>query len=120
TLKEISFYTPGQHYKADVKPEEGCVWIRAMVSDHGIQRTSSAAKAKLDILADAMTMPHETYRERLERFLRQNGFEIGTGTGRPPDLEPGHKPGFYLRLHAASQPRQFTHGKQVAGNASQS
>ena len=76
TLKEISFYTPGQHYKADVKPEEGCVWIRAMVSDHGIQRTSSAAKAKLDILADAMTMPHETYRERLERFLRQNGFEM--------------------------------------------
>ena len=74
TLKEISFYTPGQHYKADVKDD--CVWIRAMVSDYGVQRTASAAKAKLDILADAMSMEREAFRERLERFLRQNGFEL--------------------------------------------
>jgi hypothetical protein len=74
TLKEISFYTPGQRYKADVR--DNCVWIRAMVSDYGVQRTASAAKAKLDILADAMAMERNAFRERLEKFLRQNGFEI--------------------------------------------
>jgi hypothetical protein len=74
TLKEISFYTPGRHYKADVKDD--CVWIRAMVSDYGVQRTKGATKAKLDILRDAMSMEREAYRERVERFLRQNGFEL--------------------------------------------
>jgi hypothetical protein len=74
TLKEISFYTPGQHYKADVKDD--CVWIRAMVSDYGVQRTKDAAKAKLDILRDALTMEREAYRVRVEGFLRQNGFSV--------------------------------------------
>jgi len=36
----------------------------------------SSVKAKLDILADAMTMPHEAFRGGLERFLHQNEFEI--------------------------------------------
>src|SRR5262249_27076785 len=33
-LKLISFHNPGQHFKADLKDD--CVWIRAMVSDHGV------------------------------------------------------------------------------------
>ena len=47
-----------------------------MTSDYGVQRTASAAKAKLDILADAMSMERNAFRERLEKFLRANGFEI--------------------------------------------
>jgi len=47
-----------------------------MTSDHGIQRTSDAARAMLDILDDAVRMPREAFRERLERFLHENGFEI--------------------------------------------
>ena len=47
-----------------------------MVSDHGVQRTESAAKAKLDILAYAIRMTPAAFREWLERFLRENGFEI--------------------------------------------
>jgi hypothetical protein len=31
---------------------------------------------RLSILDDAMTMSREAFRERLERFLRQNGFEL--------------------------------------------
>jgi len=75
TLKVISFHNPGVHFKADLKDD--CVWIRAMVSDHGIQRTASAAKAKLSILDDALKMAPPAFRDRLEKFLRENGFEIG-------------------------------------------
>ncbi|MGH9753278.1 MAG: DUF1761 domain-containing protein [Blastocatellia bacterium] len=74
TLKLIAFHNPPMHFKTDVKPD--CIWIRSMTSDHGIQRTASAAKAKLDILNDAMRMEREAFRERLEKFLRENGFEI--------------------------------------------
>lgn len=74
TLRIVSFHTPGQHYKVDVKDD--CVWIRAMVSDHGVQRTASTAKATLSILTDAVRMDRDKFRERLENFLRQNGFEI--------------------------------------------
>jgi hypothetical protein len=34
------------------------------------------AKATLEILHDAMAMERNAFRERLERFLKQNGFEI--------------------------------------------
>jgi hypothetical protein len=75
TLKLIAFHTGRQvHFKADLK--EDCVWIRSMTSDHGIQRTAQACRAKRDILQDAMVMPREAFRERLEKFLRQNGFQI--------------------------------------------
>jgi hypothetical protein len=73
-LKLIAFEHSPLHFKADVKDD--CVWIRAMASDHGIQRTKNSAKAKLDILNDAMTMAPNAFRERLEKFLRQSGFEI--------------------------------------------
>jgi len=34
------------------------------------------AKARLSILDDAMTMSRDAYRDRVERFLRQNGFDL--------------------------------------------
>jgi hypothetical protein len=42
----------------------------------GTQQTTHSAKAKLEILDDAVTMPRDAYRARLERFLRGNGFTI--------------------------------------------
>jgi hypothetical protein len=74
TLRLIGFHTPGQHYKADLKTN--CVWIRAMVSDSGVQRTESAAKANLSILRDALSMPRDAFRDRLEKFLVENGFQL--------------------------------------------
>jgi len=47
-----------------------------MTSDHGIQRTADAVRARLEILDDAMRMERSAFRERLEKFLRANGFEI--------------------------------------------
>jgi hypothetical protein len=41
-----------------------------------VQETISSAKAKLSLLDDAMAMPRAAFRERLEKFLQQNGFEI--------------------------------------------
>jgi hypothetical protein len=74
TLKLIPFHSPGVHFKADLKDD--CVWIRSMTSDHGVQRTADSTKAKLGILADAVTMKPADFRARLERFLKQNGFAI--------------------------------------------
>jgi hypothetical protein len=74
TLKDISFGLPGISFKADVKAD--AVWIRAMRANQGTQETTHSAKAKIDILNDAMSMPREAFRERLEWFLAQNGFEI--------------------------------------------
>jgi len=45
-------------------------------ANHGTQETVASAKAKLDILDDALKMAPAAFRERLERFLRENGFEI--------------------------------------------
>lgn len=73
-LKDISARLAGISFKADVK--EDCVWIRAMRANQGTQETLWSARANLDILADAMTMSREPFRERLEKFLRENKFEI--------------------------------------------
>lgn len=76
TLRDISFRLKGVSFKADVKPAEGCVWIRAMQAVSGTQQTLYSTRATFEILDDAMTMQRDAYRERLERFLRQNGFQI--------------------------------------------
>lgn len=73
-LRLIAFRTPGQHYKADIRGD--AVWVRAMTSDAGIQRTAHGAKAKLSILRDALRMPPEQFRAKLEKFLVENGFEL--------------------------------------------
>jgi hypothetical protein len=85
-LKDISFRLAGTSFKADVNPNlKECakrdvapdhIWIRAMRANQGTQETIHSAKAKLSILDDAVKMEPNAYRERLERFLRQNGFEI--------------------------------------------
>lgn len=76
TLRDISFRLAGVSFKADVKEDQGCVWIRAMRANQGTQETIASARAKLDILADAITMAPDAFRARLEKFLRQNEFEI--------------------------------------------
>jgi len=73
-LKDITFRLAVLSFKADVK--EDAVWIRMMAANQGTQETVASAKATLKILSDAMTMPRDAFRERLERFLRENEFEI--------------------------------------------
>jgi len=74
TLRDISFRLAGVSFKADVKAD--AVWVRAMRANAGKQETIASAKAKLDILRDALRMERDAYRERVERFLRRNGFEL--------------------------------------------
>lgn len=74
TLKDISFHLPGFSFKSHVKDD--AVWIRLMRANQGTQETVASAKAKLSILDDAISMPREAFRERLEGFLSENGFEI--------------------------------------------
>jgi hypothetical protein len=40
------------------------------------QQTLYSTRATLEILDDATTMQRDAFRDRLERFLRQNGFQI--------------------------------------------
>jgi hypothetical protein len=74
TLKDISFRLAGMSFKADVK--EDAVWIRMMAANQGGQETVASAKAKLSLLDDAVRMERSAFRERLERFLKENGFEL--------------------------------------------
>jgi len=73
-LRDISFRLAGVSFKADVKAD--AVWIRAMKANQGLQETIHSAKARLSILDDAMAMERDDFRERLEKFLQQNGFDI--------------------------------------------
>lgn len=73
-LKPISFYTPGQSFKVDVRHDE--VWIRAMRSREGTQETTHSIKASLRILDDAVNMPHEKFQPMLEKFLAARGFKL--------------------------------------------
>lgn len=75
TLRDVAFYTPGVHYKCDLRGD--CVWIRQMVSDSGIQRTAHAAKAKHAILRSALRMDAERFRAQVEEWLREHGFFDG-------------------------------------------
>src|SRR5262245_5801047 len=73
-LKDISFRLHGRSFKVGVKPD--CVWILMMRANQGTQETVSSMCAKLTILSDVVTMDRNAFRARLERMLRQNGFEI--------------------------------------------
>jgi len=73
-LKDISFRLHKRSFKAYVKDD--AVWIRMMKARHGTQETIASAKSKLDILQDAVRMERTAFRERLEWFLAENGFEI--------------------------------------------
>jgi hypothetical protein len=73
-LKDISFRLAGFSFKAQVRGD--AVWIYLVRANRGTQETAASAKSKLSILNDAMTMDRNKFRERLERFLQENGFEI--------------------------------------------
>lgn len=76
TLKEIGFQAGKTHFKVDPKPDGGYLWIRQFRSEYGEPKTIASARSKLSILDDAMAMERTAFRERLERFLRENGFEL--------------------------------------------
>jgi hypothetical protein len=73
-LKDISFRLPGLSFKSYVRGD--AVWVLMMKANSGTQETIASAKAKLSILDDAMRMSREAFRARLEKFLRENQFEI--------------------------------------------
>jgi hypothetical protein len=73
-LKDISFRLAGRCFKTDVRGD--AVWIRMVTANNSTQETIASIKAKLSILDDALKMAPDTFRERLEKFLRQSGFEI--------------------------------------------
>jgi hypothetical protein len=74
SLRDISFRLHKRSFKAYVSGD--AVWIRRMKARSGTQEAIVSAKAKLDILTNSMRMPCEAFRERLEKFLAENGFEI--------------------------------------------
>ena len=76
TLREIAFAAGKTHFKADPKPEIGAVWIRQYRSSHGVAREVAGVKSRIEILDDAVRMERNAFRERLEQFLKENGFEI--------------------------------------------
>ncbi|HKQ77951.1 MAG TPA: hypothetical protein VJ810_29915 [Blastocatellia bacterium] len=73
-LKDISFRLKGYSFKVTLKND--CVWIVMVRANQGTQETVSSMRAKLPILSDVLTMPRDEFRARLERMLKQNGFEI--------------------------------------------
>ena len=77
-LKTISFRMKGYSFKAALKPERNPdhVYIRMVRFNGATQETVSSMKAKPTILTDVLTMPDTAFRARLEKMLRQNGFEI--------------------------------------------
>jgi hypothetical protein len=80
-LKAIAFQYGPCHFKADPKPEIYAVWIRQYKSKHGVAREVAGAKAKIEILTDALRMNPADFRAKVERFLIENGFEIGGHNG---------------------------------------
>jgi hypothetical protein len=75
TLKDISFHLPGLSFKSQVRGD--AIWILMVRANKGTQETVASAKAKLSLLDDAVKMSPITFRERLEKFLHENQFEIG-------------------------------------------
>lgn len=73
-LKDISFRLHNRSFKSAVRGD--AVFIYLVRANHGTQEVTHSAKAKLDILTDAMRMERNAFRERLERFLKEHGFEI--------------------------------------------
>ena len=76
TLGLIAAENAPGHFLADAKWERRCVWIRWRRSEHGVARDVASVKARIEILDDAVRMDRTAFRERLEKFLAENGFEI--------------------------------------------
>lgn len=73
-LRDISFRLHKRSFKSAVRGD--AVWIYLMRANNGTQEAESSAKARLSLLDDAVAMEREAFRDRLEKFLRSNGFEI--------------------------------------------
>jgi hypothetical protein len=73
-LRDISFRLHNRSFKVDIRGD--ALWIRLVQARHATQETVSSAKCKLSILNDAMTMPREAFRTKLEKFFVENGFEL--------------------------------------------
>ena len=73
-LKDISFRLKGLSFKTSVSGD--AVWVVMVRANNGTQETIASAKAKLSLLDDAIRMERGAFRDRLERFLRENGFSI--------------------------------------------
>lgn len=71
-LKLIAFENPPGHFKVDVKDDY--LIIRLMESRRGDEATKYSARVRLAILDDALTIPAEAFKLRVERLLKQNGF----------------------------------------------
>jgi hypothetical protein len=79
-LKDISFRLHKLSFKANVRGD--AVWILMVRANRGTQETVASAKAKLSILDDAARMDRKDFRERLEKFLHENQFEIFAQTAQ--------------------------------------
>jgi len=75
-LSEIAFAAGKTHFKTDPKPEIGAVWIRQFKSSRGVAREVSSVKARIEILDDAMRISEDKFRAKLERWLRENDFQL--------------------------------------------
>jgi hypothetical protein len=73
-LREVSARLLGFSFKTSICGN--VLWVKMMRANHGTQETIASAKANLSILDDALKMAPDAFRERLEKFLRQSGFEI--------------------------------------------
>lgn len=73
-LRDISFRLHKRSFKSAIRGD--AVWIYLMKANHGTQEAIASAKATLEILSGALTMPRNAFRERLEKFLVENQFEI--------------------------------------------
>lgn len=74
TLRLIAFASGPCHYKVDLKDKY--IIIRRMVSRRGDVATTHSVRAKLTLLDAALSMEPGAFRTKLERFLRENNFEI--------------------------------------------
>jgi hypothetical protein len=76
TLKLIAFANPPGHFKVDLSKKCDYLIIRHMESNRGDEATTHSCRARLSLLDDAVRMERGAFRERLERFLKENGFEL--------------------------------------------
>jgi hypothetical protein len=75
-LKLIAFEHPPGHFKVDLSKKGDYLIIRHMESNRGDEATTHSCRARLTLLDDAVRMERSAFRERLEKFLQQNGFDI--------------------------------------------
>jgi hypothetical protein len=73
-LRDISFRLHKRSFKSAIKGD--AVWIFMVKANHGTQETTHSVRAKLSLLDAAARMERTAFRERLEKFLQENGFDI--------------------------------------------